>query len=91
MCREFLTSDDEDNSLRDAAIDFSISMIRIIGQDFTLLRLLLVALLFSKGLSMIEDEPRLNDPLALHQAHSHYTRLILMDRQDEQKTIRQFT
>jgi hypothetical protein len=70
------------------------SIIKVTEEDYTLLHLLIVALLFSKGLSMIEDEPLLNDPLAVHQAQSHYTRLIwnyLLDKQGEQKMIRQFT
>jgi hypothetical protein len=93
MCDQFLTFCDEENVLRDAVKDLCFSIIRASEEDFTLLHLLVIALLFSKGLSMIEDEPRLNDPLAIYRAQSHYTRLIwnyLVDKQGEQKTIRQF-
>jgi len=94
MCHQFVMFCDEENILHNAVKDLCFSIIKVTEEDYTLLHLLIVALLFSKGLSMIEDEPRLNNPLAVHQAQSHYTRLIwnyLLDKQGEQKMIRQFT
>ncbi len=94
MYEHFLSFDGELTTLCDACTDLCCSIIRVTEHDLTLLRLLIVALLFSKGLSMSKDEPRLTDPLAVHRAHSHYTRLVWnywIDRQGEQKTIRQFT
>ena len=94
MYRQFTTMFDEDNSFSEAATDLCFSIIKTIEEDFTLLRLLVITLLFSKGLSMVENEPQLIDPLAAHRAESYYTRLIwnyLLDKQGEQKTIRQFT
>jgi hypothetical protein len=52
------------------------SMCQITEQDKTLVQLLLVVLLFSKGMSMIDDEPFLHDSMAANRAQIHYTNLI---------------
>ncbi len=52
------------------------SMCQVTEQDKTLVQLLLVVLLFSKGISMIDDEPFLHDSIAVNRAQIHYTHLI---------------
>ncbi|CAF1071484.1 unnamed protein product [Adineta ricciae] len=83
-----------DQSLQDDFINLVGSFLAVIEQDLLLLRLLIVTLLFSKGLSLSDDEPPLRDPLAAYRADSYYTQLIwnyLLDKQGEQKAIKQFT
>lgn len=63
-------------------------------QDSTLIYLVLIILLFTKGLSMSENENILNDALSVNRAQSHYTKLIwnyLLNKYgDEKKTIQQY-
>jgi hypothetical protein len=53
-----------------------LAFVRLSEQDSTLLILLMVILIFTQGLSMNEDEPPLNDSLAVHRAQLHYTTLL---------------
>ncbi|CAF1013610.1 unnamed protein product [Adineta steineri] len=65
----------------------------ITEQDSTLIKLILIILIFTKGLSMNENEPFLKDTQAVNRAQSYYIRLTwnyLIDKQGEQKTIQQF-
>jgi hypothetical protein len=69
-------------------------LLEITEQDAAILSLLLVILLFSQGLSMNEDEPSLNDSLAVNRAQSYYTRILwnyMINKQGERKTWKQFT
>lgn len=68
-------------------------LFKVTGQEPVVLCLLVIILLFSKGVSISDEEPPLNDPLAVHRAQSHYTILLwnyLIHKQGEQKTIKQF-
>jgi hypothetical protein len=67
---------------------------QVTKQDSTLLQLLLVVLLFSKGISMIEDEPPLVDSAAVYRAQIYYIHLIwnyLLSKQSYEQTVVQFT
>jgi hypothetical protein len=69
------------------------SLSSVTEQDPTLMYLLIIILLFSKGLSMSEDEPQLNDQLSVNRAQFHYIRLTwnyLLYKQGERKTSQQF-
>jgi hypothetical protein len=93
MCQQVLYLDGNHNDVLQTITHLFSFALRATENDFTLLRLLIVVLLFSRGLSMLEDEPPLNDPLAVHRAQSHYTRLIwnyMVDRHGEPKAIKQF-
>ena len=71
-----------------------LSLVELTGQDSTLLSLLLTILMFSQGLSMNKDEPRLQDPLAVNRAQSYYTKLLwnyLVNKWGERQSCRFFT
>ena len=75
-------------------INVGITFNDIIEQDEILLSLLLVIILFSKGLSMNKNEPLLNDSLAVYRAQSYYTKLLwnyMIKKQGETKTCKLFT
>ena len=62
-------------------------------QDGTLLQLLIIVLLFSKGMSMAVDEPPLLDPAAVHRAQTHYIHLIwsyIISKRGYDRAIQQF-
>ncbi|CAF0911982.1 unnamed protein product [Adineta steineri] len=66
----------------------------IIESDEVLLSLLLVIILFSKGLSMNENEPTLKDSLAMHRTQSYYTKLLwnyMIKKQGETEACKHFT
>ncbi|CAF1163507.1 unnamed protein product [Rotaria sp. Silwood1] len=82
------------SGIREKFMSLIRSFSKVTEQDSILLNLLLVILLFSKGLSMSENEPTLNDELAVNRAQSHYTKLTwnyLVHKQGEKKTSKQFT
>lgn len=92
--RQFFALCYGDSGIRETYRNLIRSFSIITEQDSTLINLILVILLFSKGLSMSEDEPILNDVLAVNRAQSHYTRLTwnyLIYRYGEKKTFTQFT
>ncbi len=63
------------------------------GEDATLLSLLLVVLIFSRSLSMDEEEPLLNDSLAVHRAQCYYTKVLwnyLISKEGEVQACRHF-
>jgi hypothetical protein len=81
------------SGIRETHLSLVRSLSIVTEQDTTLVSLLLIILLFSKGLSMSENEPLLNDVLAVNRAHSHYTKLMwnyLLYKQGEKKTYKQF-
>ena len=62
-------------------------------QDGILLQLLIIVLLFSKGISMAENEPPLRDPAATHRAQAHYIHLVwnyLISKRGSDRAIQQF-
>jgi hypothetical protein len=74
--------------------NLSITLNDIIQEDQALLSLILVVFLFSKGLSMNENEPSLKDSLAVYRAQSYYTKLLwnyMIKKQGETKTCEHFT
>jgi hypothetical protein len=82
------------SGIRETYLNFIRSFSMITDYDSTLINLILVMLLFSKGLSMSENEPILNDVLAVNKAQSHYARLTwnyLLYKHGEKKTLKQFT
>lgn len=94
MCHQLLHLVDEDNTFRNTVISLFSSITRAIEHDLTLLRLLIAVLLFSKGLLVTDDEPLLNDPLAIYRVQSYYTRLIwnyLIDKYGALNAIKRFT
>jgi hypothetical protein len=83
-----------ESGIRESFKDLIHSLSSIIEQDSTLIKLLLIILLFSKGLSMNENETILNDELAVNRAQSHYIRLIwnyLVSKQGQIKACKQMT
>ena len=69
------------------------SISAVTEQDTTLMYLLLITLLFSKGLSMSEEEPQLNDQSSVTRAHFRYVRLTwnyLVYKHGEKKSCQQF-
>lgn len=72
-----------------------ISSLAVVAEkDSTFIELLLLVLLFSKGLSMNGNEPFLKDSLSVYRAQSHYLKLLwnhLICHQGEQRTIHKFT
>ncbi|UJR29829.1 hypothetical protein I4U23_017372 [Adineta vaga] len=82
------------SGIRDGFKSLIRSLAIVTEQDLTLIELILIVLLFSKGLSMNENEPLLKDHLSVHRAQSHYLKLTwnyLIYKQGYYKTIRQFT
>lgn len=75
-------------------INVGITFNDIIEEDQVLLSLILVVILFSKGLSMNENEPLLKDSLAVYRAQAYYTKLLwnyMIKKQGETKTCKNFT
>jgi hypothetical protein len=64
------------NGIRDAFVDLILLLVKVTEQDPTLLSLLLSILIFSKCLSIHEDQPLLKDSLAVNHAQNHYTKLL---------------
>jgi len=92
--RPIFSSCDNLNDVRDMMQNLVVSLVELTEQDSMLLSLLLVALIFSQGLSMNEDEPSLNDPLAVNRAQSYYTKLLwdyLVHKWGDMQTHRFFT
>ena len=55
------------------------SIIRVTEQDPTVISLLLLVCLFSRGSSIDDDQLPLKEPLSVHHAQSFYARLLWMD------------
>ncbi|CAF3965973.1 unnamed protein product, partial [Adineta steineri] len=69
-------------------------VVKLTGQDPTLLSLLMLIVLFTPGLSMNIEEPLLKDPLAVHRAQNNYTQLLwnyLISKQGEIQACKHFT
>ena len=84
----------QSDHIYEMVMNLSATLKNIIGQDNVLLSLLDVVFLFSKGLSMNENEPPLKDPLAVYRAQSYYTKLLwnyMIKKQGETKTCKDFT
>lgn len=82
------------DEIRNAFIDRLVSLVEITEQDPAILSLLLSILIFSQGLSMNENEPPLNDSLAVHRAQIYYTELLWrywLNKYGEIQTYKKFT
>jgi hypothetical protein len=91
--REFYALCYGESGIRESFKSLMHSLSIVTQQDLTLINLLLLVLLFSKGLSMDENEPLLKDIFAVNRAQSHYIRLTwnyLVYKQGEEKTSKQF-
>ncbi|CAF1346080.1 unnamed protein product [Adineta ricciae] len=92
--RQFYSVCDPSSDMYTKVINLMISSMETLNQDLVLVSLLTIILLFSKGLSMNENEPLLNDSLSVYRAQSYYTKILwnyLIDKQGEMKTYKQFT
>ncbi|UJR17707.1 hypothetical protein I4U23_004605 [Adineta vaga] len=84
----------QSDHIYEMVINVGITIRNLIQDDNITLSLLLVICLFSKGLSMNENEPSLNDSLAVYRLQSYYTKLLwnyLIKKQGETKTCQNFT
>ena len=84
----------QSDHIYEMVMNLGVTLKNIIGQDDLLLPLVLVIFLFSKGVSMNENEPPLKDPLAVYRAQSYYTKLLwnyMIKKQGETKTCENFT
>ena len=93
MIRHLLTIHRESQDLYQGMENKMQLLLKATEQDPTLIYLLIVILLFSKGLSMSDDEIPLHDSLAVNRAQSRYIKLLwsyLLSKQGEKKTIIQF-
>jgi hypothetical protein len=82
------------NDISDTFAHLIVSLIELTKQDPTLLSLLSIILIFSRGLSMNEDEPLLKDSLAVNRAQFHYTKVLwnyLVNKWDEIQACKYFT
>jgi hypothetical protein len=92
--RFFMLCFETNDTIRQTFLNLVISLVELTEQDPILLSLFIAVLIFSQGLSMSEDEPALNDPLAVYRAQVHYTRLLwnyMVNKQGEMKTCKMFT
>jgi hypothetical protein len=81
------------NAIIQTFVNMSSSLIEFSEKDSTLLMLFMTILIFTQKLSMNEDEPVLNDPLAVNRAQIRYTTLFwnyLINKRGEIKADKQF-
>jgi hypothetical protein len=84
----------ESIGVRDRFGKLVVSLVELTKQDPTSISLLLTILIFTQGLSMDEDEPALQDSLAVCRAQLHYTRLLwnyMVNKYGETETCKNFT
>jgi hypothetical protein len=82
------------NHIRETFIKLTLSLVDATRQNPTLLSLLLIILILTPGLSLNEEEPPLNDPLAVYRVQSYYTKLLwsyLVNESGEIEACRHFT
>ena len=92
--RQFFLLCNQPMSLRDALVNMVLSLVEVTKQDPILISLLLIILIFSRGLSMSENEPILNDYLSVYQAQSFYTKILwnyLLNQTNETQAIQRWT
>ena len=90
---EFFRLCGESSNIRHELITIVVSLVHLTDQDPIFISLLLISLLFSRGLSMNEDEPTLQNPMNVNQVQLRYTDLLwkyLADKHGEQKAQKQF-
>lgn len=81
------------SGIRENYLNLLQSFSSVAEQDSTLIYLIMIILLFTKGLSMSENETILNDVISVNNAQSHYLKLIwnyLLYKYGEKKTIQKF-
>lgn len=91
--RRFFSLCGDADGIRDKFVQLVLALVDITRQDPTFLALVLTMLIFSRGLSMNEDEPLLKDPAAVHRAQLHYTSVLwnyLTDQWGEAQAHRYF-
>ena len=64
------------NTIRNRFVDLVISIVEITEQNSTFISLLSIILILTPGLSMDEEQPALNDSLAVHRVQSHFIKLL---------------
>ena len=77
----------------DSFLNVVVSFVEITKQDPKLLSILLLILFFTPGLSMSEEQPPLNDALAVHRIQCNYTKLLwnyLLSESGELKACQRF-
>jgi hypothetical protein len=92
--RQFFMLFDAPNTVRNTFRDVVLCLVQITRQDPTLLSLLLIILILTPGLSMSEEEPPLNDSLAVDRLQSYYTKILwnyLVNQSGEIEACRRFT
>jgi hypothetical protein len=92
--RQFFMLFDAPNAARNTFRDVVLCLVQITRQDPTLLSLLLIILILTPGLSMSEEEPPLNDSLAVDRLQSYYTKILwnyLVNQSGEIEACRRFT
>jgi hypothetical protein len=92
--RRFFMLCDAPNGIRDTFVNLVLSLVELTKQDSTILSLLFTILMFSRGLSMNENERLLKDSLAVNRAQSHYTKILwnyLVGKCGEMEACRYFT
>ena len=92
--RQFFLLCNQPMSLRDALVNMVLSLVEVTKQDPILISLLLIILIFSRGLSLSENEPVLNDYLSVYQAQSFYTKILwnyLLNQTNETQAIQRWT
>jgi hypothetical protein len=91
--RRFFILCGDTNDIRVAFVNVVLLIVDISEQDSILLILLLIILIFTQRLSMNEDEPSLNNSLAVNQAQVHYTTLLwkyLINKRGKTQACKQF-
>lgn len=91
--RRFFTLCGCSTDIRDAFVKIVLSLVQLTEQDPGVLSLLVAILIFSRGLSMNEEEPLLKDLSTVNQAQCHYTRLFwnyLVHRHGEFQAVQRF-
>jgi hypothetical protein len=89
----FFTLFNESNSIHHLFINIVLSLLQNTDGNPTLLSLLLIILILTPGLSMNEEEPPLNDPLAVSRVQCHYTKILwnyLVNQLGEIEACRRF-
>lgn len=91
--RRFFTLCGFSTNVRDTFVNIVLSLVQLTEQDPGVLSLLMTIFIFSRGLSMNEEEPLLKDLWKINQAQCHYTKLFWnysVHRHGELQAIQRF-
>lgn len=81
------------DGILDSFLNAVISLVEITKQDPKLLSIFLLILFFTPGLSMSDEQPPLNDSVAVYRIQCHYTTLLwkyLLSQMGEIESYRRF-